>query len=713
MNKYGFVLLLRSPKLFNNIIAHRYNYKNNIDVANIMDYNTSFSIKNEKINKSTYKDIDFIEVKKTKNRHKKKIRSKIHIDKHVSEVKDDIELAEINTDSLIRSSKNTKIRKLHQEKSVVDSDKLDSQEVYSKDIYLNNLLTVHELSMKLHVSTTDIIKWLFLQGISVTINQLLDVSISSLVAKHYSFNVLKSPVAKSSIINKSLNKQEGRLRTPVIALLGHVDHGKTSLLKRIKRDNSRTKEAGNITQSLGSYEVFIDTTTCIKKMIFLDTPGHEAFISMRERGADITDIVILVVAADDGLKPQTIEAIHHIRSRNLPFIVAINKIDKPEANISRVKKQLLEFNITDTDDQGNHLIVEISSLNGYNIDVLVTSLISLSRIYQWKSDPSKSAEGSILEAYLNRQKGPVAQLLIRNGTLHVGDILVAGNFYGKVKAIQNTMKQNVSSVESTTLVDVLCFTEVPKVGLSFIVVENEKNAKMLASKYISINDTEYILNNRISLDDVKQKGSRIIIKQVNLIIKTRTKGSIDAIVHTLSKIPQEKVQINLLMAACGEVSLKDIDLALASNSIILIFGLNISTSISQYADSKDIFVSKFDVIYDLIDYVKQQMLKFIETDYAKKILGYGEVKNLFPVNKGVVAGCSVQSGKLKKDSYFQLKRKNENVYIGLIDSIKRIKDDVDEVYEGNECGILCKEYNLWEIEDLLECYELQALEKTL
>jgi len=591
-------------------------------LTNVINKST-YDSKPEKKNKVNNKNIDFIENKNKKNKSKKKIRNKIYI----------------KSMSFIRNSKNARNRRHDKEKESIDSNSMIENQNSSNNICLNDLLTVQELSAKLNISSTDIIKWLFLQGVSVTINQLLDLSISTLVAEHYSFNENK------------INNQSGQLRAPIITFLGHVDHGKTTLLRAIKKDKFFSNEAGDITQGIGAYEVLVDSSNNGYKLIFLDTPGHEAFISMRERGADITDIVVLVVSADDGLKPQTIEAIDHIQSRNLPFVVAINKIDKPEANVEKVKKQLMELNITDKDKNDISIIVGLSALNNTNINLLLSSLIDVAKNLNLRSDPLGSAEGTILEAYLNKRRGPVAQLLVQNGTLNVGDMLVAGNFYGKVKAMHDSMNKKVGHIKATCLVDILCFTEVPAAGLSFKVVENEKSARLLASSYKELKNQVTLLNNRISLDDIKEDGPKGIVKKVNLIIKTNTQGSIDAIMHTLTQLPQEKVQLNLLLVACGEVSLKDIDLAYASNSIILVFNLSISSNILNYAGQKDIFLKNFNVIYDLIDHIRQHMLKFVDLDYEKNILGYAEVKNLFIVNKKVIAGCFVKEGKLKKNSY--------------------------------------------------------------
>lgn len=709
MNKYEPILYLKSPKLIHDIIIDSRNNQIKVELTNVIKKSV-YDVKPEKKNKINNKNIDFIENKHNKNKHKKKIRNKIYIDKNLSDIKEELDINEIKSMSFIKNAKNTKNRRHDKDKVSINSNTLVENESHVNEIYLNDLLTVKELSVKLNISSTDIIKWLFLQGISVTINQLLDISISTLVAEHYSFNVIKDVTVSNPITKTKINNQSGQLRAPIVTLLGHVDHGKTTLLRSIKKDKFFREEAGDITQGIGAYEVFVNNS---HKLIFLDTPGHEAFISMRERGADITDIVVLVVSADDGLKPQTIEAIEHIQNRSLPFVVAINKIDKPEANLERVRKQLMELNISDKDMNNNNIIIGLSALNNININLLLSALIDVSKSLNLKSDPLGSAEGTILEAYLNKRRGPVAQLLVQNGTLNLGEILVAGKFYGKIKAMHNSMNQKVSYIKSTSLVNILCFTEVPAAGLAFRVVENEKSARLLAANYKEFKNQVGLLNNRISLDDLKEDGSKNIVKKVNLIIKTNTQGSIDAIMHTLTKLPQEKVQLNLLFVSCGEVSLNDIDLAYTSNSIILVFNLSISSNIFNYACQKDIFIKNFNVIYDLTDYIKQHMLKFVDLNYEKNILGYAEVKNLFMVNKKVIAGCFVKEGKLRKNSYFHIKRLNKNIYKGSIDSLKRVKEDVDEVYFNNDCGVMCKDYSLWEIKDILECYELKALEKTL
>lgn len=697
-------LCLDAPKLLD-LISFGYDSDNVANLKSSIDQ-PIFADKNDKKNRLAYKSPDFLGSKKNKIRQKKKTRSKLYVGEDLSSAEDDLGRASIN--SFVRGSKNLKAKKDVKGRKQIKNVTCSEKNIGSNEVYLEGLMTVQELSDKLRVANTDIIKWLFMQGISVTINQSLDISISALVAEHYSFTVLKKKPNSDFMPSNVECSQHGKSRAPVITLLGHVDHGKTSLLKAFRQDKILIQEAGNITQSIRSHEIFIESDPLLSKIIILDTPGHEAFAGMRKRGADITDLAILVVSADDGLKPQTIEAINYIQDRSLPFVVAINKIDKVESDINRVKQQLADFNINDLTTS----IIAVSALSRDNIDSLLSSIIQLSKKQDLKSDPYAFAEGTILEAHLDRQKGPVAQLLIQNGTLRIGDIVLAGSFYGKVKAITNNLNEKIKSIEAAALADILCFADVPTAGLSFSVINNEKKAKALASSHMAYGNVT-ALNSRISLDDATSKCVKKIVKQVNLIIKTSTQGAIDAIVFTLTNLPQEKVQINLLLAAPGEVSWKDIELAATSNSVILAFGFNISPSIFNYAQKKAVIVCMFDVIYDLINYVESYMLDFVDLEYEKQLLGCAEVKSLFVVNKAPVAGCSILKGNLKIKSHFRVQRSGQYVYVGLIDSLKRLKESVAEVFEGNECGVMCKDYSLWEIGDLLECYDLKPMEKTL
>nr|YP_010471116.1 translation initiation factor IF-2 [Synarthrophyton patena]UVF62945.1 translation initiation factor IF-2 [Synarthrophyton patena] len=714
IHKNDSIFFLKTPKLLYDLAEDSSNNME-IEIPNII--NPSYAIKNEKKSKLNFRPLDNIENKKNKVKQKKKVRSKIYLDKDFAETTEDLELNNLSSLTFLRPPKNLKNKKINKNKVVEKNNilprSIDCTETLSlndtKQIYIENLLTVQELAEKLKIPSTEIIKWLFLQGISVTINQSLDLSISTLVAENYSFIVLREKFRHSSFNVNIPNKFKGQSRSPVVTILGHVDHGKTTLLNFIRQNNKFKKEAGNITQAIGSYEVLLNYSQEIKKIIFLDTPGHEAFISMRRRGAEITDIVILVVSADDGLKPQTIEAIDHIQKRNLPFIVAINKIDKTEANINKVINQLSSFNIL----SDSVPIIGVSALTGENIDLLLSNLIKLSEAQNLQSDSSQLSEGIILESYLDKQKGPIAKLLIQNGTLFTGSFIVSGNFYCKVKALFDNSGNKVISIEANALAEILGFSSVPDVGLSFRVVKDEKVAKLQSSSYIALKPTVNSLNNRIALDSLDLNGSRCIIKQINLIIKTDAQGSIEPILHAFSKIPQEKVQVNILSIALGEISLKDIQLAFTSNSSILAFNINIPSAILDNAENSLIIVKQFNIIYDLIDYIKNYMLSFVDIQYTKEIIGHAEVKSLFIVNKGMVAGCSVLDGKLKKSSYISVLRKGKIIYNGLINSLKREKEDFEEVLSGYECGLMCKDFNLWEVNDKIEAYFRKPLEKSL
>ena len=713
MNTHEPILNLRSPKLLTlRYFSDNSNSFSADHLENSVDY-LSFDDREAKQEKSAYEVSDFLETKKSKVRQRKKKKNKISLDRseELPNVQDELVLNETQINDTSTSSnsksKNCLDNMLHSRQDCADLSSL------ANDIYIDSLITVQELAAKLRIHSSDIIKWLFLQGISVTINQLLDISVSTLVAQHYSFNVLQTPSKNDTATSMHLMKQSGRLRAPIIALLGHVDHGKTTLIKAIGKSNAFLKEAGDITQSICSYEIFVSQNSRREKLIFLDTPGHEAFAGMRQRGISIADLAILVVSAADGLQPQTYEAISYIQEKNIPFVVAINKIDKQDANISRTRKQLIDAGIESSSLRINSAIIEVSALSCENIDLLLSTLIRLSKTQDLKSDPSLKAEGVILEAYLSKQKGSIAQLLVRNGTLFVGDVVLAGNSYGKVKAISDSAGQKIQSIESAALAEILCFNEVPNPGLLFKVVDNEKIAKTLALDCRIKMSSASSLNHRISLDDSSRNYTKAVGKQANFIIKTATQGAIDPILYALSSLSQSKVQINLLLVASGEVSLKDIELASTSDSVILLFGLSISSRVVHVVERKNVTIKTFGIIYDLLSYVESYMLQFVDLDYEKQILGQARVRSLFPVKHGIVAGCFVLIGRLKRKSYFQVKRDNRHIYTGSLDSLKKVKDDVDEVLEGNECGVMCNEYSLWENEDLIECYELKPLKKVL
>nr|AYR06272.1 translation initiation factor 2 [Renouxia sp.] len=685
--------------------------------------NSLYVTKSEKKNKLSSRITDSLESKKHKLKQKKKIRRKIDLDEHL-EINDSKTVSFVKLPKNIRHKKDVKNKLIKSTKGYISSDNditelqsvTNMSNLTSRELFFDKLLTVEELSVKLNVPSAEIIKWLFLQGVSVTINQWLDVSVLTLVARHYGFTVLdkndyNSPCALDGV-NYELKSNVGELRAPIVTIFGHIDHGKTTLLHSIRKTDIISSEAGNITQAIGAYEVCINENNKVNKLIFLDTPGHEDFVGMRMRGAQITDLAILVVAADDGLKQQTIEAINHIKTHKIPFIVAINKIDKLEANITRVRKQLSEFDIIGEDWGGTVPIVEISAVSGKNIDLLLSTLLVLFEIQELRTDPLCDTEGTILESHLDRRKGPIASVLIQSGTLAIGNIIVADNVYGKVKTIVNNYGSKVMSIKPTSVAEIWGFSDIPNVGVTFKVVANEKRAKSLIAQRKKLNDSRELLNSRISLDAVNT-SSKKRVKQVNIILKTDTQGSIEAIMHSFSKIPQEKVQINVLSVGVGEISGKDIELAAMTYASILVFNLNMSSAIRATIERNNIVFKTFDVIYDLVDYLKEYMLGFVDTEYRKHVLGQAEVKTVFPINRGIAAGCFVLEGKLKKNAYVTVTRGTTIVFDGVLNSLKRLKDDVEEVTAQYECGIMCQEYHAWQKGDKIESYYLKPIEKKL
>nr|YP_010198206.1 translation initiation factor 2 [Gracilaria ornata]UAD86622.1 translation initiation factor 2 [Gracilaria ornata] len=676
--------------------------------------NSDFNLKFDKKTKNIFKQDNKGKLKKKKadiigsdqdqySIFKKKNKSKLIVN-----TQDD--LNNIGTGS-IKSNKQKKKEKLKQ-KLNVHVDIHDD----NKSVVIDSPLTIEELSIKLQIPPAEIITGLFLQGISVTVNQVVDISTGIQVAQKYNFTVVNqkhqlelSQLDKLQEVDSSI----GINRAPIITILGHVDHGKTSLLDAIRNTNFVSNEVGGITQSVSAYEVNYSYDSLNKKLIFIDTPGHEAFSSMRLRCTQMTDMVILIVAADDGLKPQTIEAIDYIVSKNLPYIVAINKIDKMDINLSRVREQLANYNILSTDWGGEIKFIEISALKKINIDALLTAVSNLAESINLKTDPKQLAQGIILEAYLDRTKGTVVNTIILNGTLKVGDIVVSDNSYGRVKKIVNNLGHELLIAEPSSILQVLGFYSVPQPGKYFHVVQSEKEAKKLITQSSLSNvkeNTKNLLNSHLQLYN---NHNKVNIKNLNLIIKADTQGTIDAIINSFIQIPQSKIKLNILTSSLGVVSSTDLDLAFNTEALIIAFNINITTNVLNAAEKLNVHLCKSVLIYDLIDYVKNYMLDLIDPEYDKLLIGQAKVQTTFFINKGTVAGCIVKSGKLKKNALINVYREDKLIYEGVISSLKRMKDDVNEVIIGNECGIMCTDYNLWQPQDLIEVYELYEKPKVL
>nr|YP_009511463.1 translation initiation factor 2 [Gracilariopsis mclachlanii]AXI97340.1 translation initiation factor 2 [Gracilariopsis mclachlanii] len=713
------VLLLRSPKIVSDlklsstevdesfkspreIMSSIDSTKLNLDVNLRLDKKVKNLLKQDNKLKLKKKKVNTIDLDKQENTFKKKNKNKIIIKSKDS-------LVNISTISLKHNKYNKKKEKLKQ--SQIEKKKIEKLGLnnINKSIVINHPLSIEQLSFKLRIPAAEIITGLFLKGISVTVNQLVDVSIATKIAQQYDFvvnNKNEDPIdlqnqfettTSSTIIN----------RVPIITILGHVDHGKTSLLDTIRNTNLVTRERGGITQSIGAYEVSSLYNQVDTKLVFLDTPGHEAFSNMRLRCSQVADLIILIVAADDGLKPQTIEAIEYILSMKLPCIVAINKIDKSDINIMRVKEQLAKYNLVSEDWGGNISCIDISALKKINIDKLLTKVCSVVKSLNLQADPMQLAKGNILEAYLDKKKGIVANVIVRNGSLNIGDIIVSGNACGRVKRMKDSYGNTLVKAEPSSILEVLGFHSMPQAGLNFEVVQNEKQAKKIIGETNVVNHSN-LLNLRLKSYNYREK-----IKSLNLIIKADTQGTIDAIIHAFMQIPQNKVQLNILTCNSGSISDTDIDLASNSQALIIAFNINVSSYILSKAEKVNVSLCQFDIIYDLLDYIQNYMLNLIDPEYSKILIGKAVVQTVFYIQKRAVAGCLVKSGKLKQDASINIYRNDQLIHESIIVSLKRVKDDVNEVIAGNECGLRCQDDYVWQSEDVIEAYELYEKPKNL
>nr|YP_009511675.1 translation initiation factor 2 [Melanthalia intermedia]AXI97552.1 translation initiation factor 2 [Melanthalia intermedia] len=605
----------------------------------------------------------------------------------------------------------TSLNKVQADKMLV-SDVRNS----SKSVIINEPLSVHELAVKLQIPVAEIITMLFLKGIFATINQVIDISLCKQVIEHYDFVIADDVINQSVDSEKALDTKisnSALSRSPIIAILGHVDHGKTSILDAIKHTNLVTQEIGGITQGISVHEVNWLYNSSSKKLIFLDTPGHEAFAAMRLRSIQVADVVLLVVAADDGLKPQTIESIECILLRKVPCVIAINKIDKDDANPDYVRRQLFKYHLMDRDWGGNVPIIKLSALRKINIDELLTKICALTELLNLKTDPKQIAQGIVLDSYLDKTRGNVSTLIVENGILNIGDVVISGASFGKVKSISDTSGNKINIAQSSSVLEILGFSSTPQAGMRFQVVDNEKQAKRMLSS-VNLLDRSYvntkkILGLRIGLESFSKND----VKKLNLIIKAGTQGCIDAIMHLFSQISQRKVRLNVLASSLGDVSNSDVNLALTSQSLIISFNVDFSSHVQALAEKLHVSLSKFFVIYDLLDYIKKHMLDLIDAEYDKVLTGNAKVQTVFYVQKKCVAGCVVQLGKLKKHSSIDIYRSDKLICTTVITSIKRIKDDVNEVDAVNECGLMCKDYDLWQSGDFIKAYELTQKPKSL
>ncbi len=582
-------------------------------------------------------------------------------------------------------------------------------------------LTVQDLAEKLGVESSEIIKSLFFKGIIATVTQSLDLSTIEAVAEEFGVPVLEDDVeeaaAKTVEMIEASDLAHLIRRPPVVTVMGHVDHGKTSLLDAIRKTRVAAGEAGGITQHIGAYQVEIEHAGETRKLTFLDTPGHEAFTAMRARGTKVTDIAVLVVAADDGVRPQTLEAISHARAAKVPIVVAINKIDKEGASPDRVKQELSAQELVAEDWGGNTVMVPVSAIKAENIDKLLEMILLVSEVEDLQANPDRMAKGTVIEAHLDKAKGPVATLLIQNGTLRTGDVVAAGPVLGKVRAMVDDTGKRVKVAGPSYAVEALGFSEVPTAGDEFEVYPDEKAARAVvgdrANEARATRLAQQMASRRVSLASMSGQVSEGELKELNLILKADVQGSVEAILGSLEQLPQGEVQVRVLLSAPGEITETDVDLAAASGAVIVGFNTSMAPGAKRAADATGVDVRDYDVIYKLLEDIQMAMEGLLEPELVEESLGEAEVRAVFTIGKSAVAGCYVTTGKLQRNCKARVWRGKEKVFEGDLDSLRRNKDDVKEVATGFECGVACDRFSSWQDGDRIEAFKLVTQRRTL
>ncbi|MBO8232669.1 translation initiation factor IF-2 [Prochlorococcus marinus str. MU1402] len=582
-------------------------------------------------------------------------------------------------------------------------------------------LTVQELADKLSLESSEIIKSLFFKGITATVTQSLDLATIEAVAEEFGVPVLQDDVKEAA--EKTVDMIESDdidsliKRPPVITVMGHVDHGKTSLLDSIRESRVASGEAGGITQHIGAYQVEFEHESKKKKLTFLDTPGHEAFTAMRARGTKVTDVAVLVVAADDGCRPQTLEAISHARAAKVPIVVAINKIDKEGASPERVKQELSEKDLIAEDWGGDTVMVPVSAIKKQNIDKLLEMILLVSEVEDLQANPERSAKGTVIEAHLDKAKGPVATLLVQNGTLKSGDVLAAGSVLGKIRAMVDEHGNRIKEAGPSFPVEALGFSEVPTAGDEFEVYPDEKTARAIvgdrATDARATKLAQQMASRRVSLSSLSTQANDGELKELNLILKADVQGSVEAILGSLEQLPKNEVQVRVLFSAPGEITETDIDLAAASGSVIIGFNTSLASGAKRAADTNDVDIREYEVIYKLLEDIQLAMEGLLEPDLVEESLGKAEVRATFAVGKGAIAGCYIQTGKLQRNCSLRVIRSEKIIFEGNLDSLKRSKDDVKEVNTGFECGVGCDKFSSWTEGDIIEAFKFVTKKRTL
>ncbi|MFT4400900.1 translation initiation factor IF-2 [Bacillus sp. SW14] len=624
--------------------------------------------------------------------------------------KNDVQNNQFNKNK--KNNNNKKNKRNNNNKNQYQQKPVKPKKELPEKITFSGTLTVGALAEELGKEPSELIKKLMLLGVMATINQELDKDTIELIASEYGVETEEVIVLEETELEKyeEPDKEEDlEIRPPVVTIMGHVDHGKTTLLDSIRKTKVVEGEAGGITQHIGAYQIEENG----KKITFLDTPGHAAFTTMRARGAEVTDITILVVAADDGVMPQTVEAINHAKAAEVPIIVAVNKVDKESANPDRVMQELTEYGLVPEAWGGETIFVPLSALTGKGIDELVEMILLVSEVEELKANPNRHAKGTVIEAELDKGRGSVATLLVQTGTLNVGDPIVVGNTFGRVRAMVNDIGRRVKTAGPSTPVEITGLNDVPQAGDQFLVFKDEKTARSVgearASKQLEEQRSDKA---KLSLDDLFEQIKQGDVKDINLIVKADVQGSAEALTAALQKIEVEGVKVKIIHTGVGAITESDIILASASNAIVIGFNVRPDGNAKSTAEAENVDIRLHRIIYKVIDEIEAAMKGMLDPEYEEKVIGQVEVRQTFKVSKiGTIAGGYVTEGTITRDSGLRLIRDGVVIFEGEVDVLKRFKDDVKEVSQGYECGITIKKYNDIREGDILEAYVMQEIER--
>jgi len=609
--------------------------------------------------------------------------------------------------------KKVKVKEVKTEEPV-QQKAVPSKVVPTKEIQVKFPVTVKELAFRLQEKSNIIIKKLMELGIFANINQTIKEDVAEKIVSSFDCSLKRLPTEEEELIELHTRKDRKAFlkpRSAVVTFMGHVDHGKTSLLDLIRKSKITEKEHGGITQHIGAYKVVLDKG----KITFLDTPGHEAFTAMRVRGANITDIVVLVIAADEGVMPQTVEAIDHSKAAGVPIVVALNKIDRPQADIDRVKKQLADLGLTPEDWGGKTITVSVSAKTGEGIDRLLEMMLLEAEMLELKANYDKEASGIVVEAKLSKGKGPLATMVVQNGTLHQGDIIVVGDCFGKIKAMLDDHEKPIQVAGPASPVEILGLSGVPQAGERFYTIDDEKKAREICLKRQETEKQKQIQSSsKISLEDLYSKIKEGQIKELKIILKADVQGSLEALQDSLQKLATEEVKLNIIHSGIGAINTSDVVLAVASNAIIIGFHVDVVAQAKEQADKEGIDIRLYRIIYDAINEIKAALEGLLEPKIKKNFLGRVEIRQVFKLSKsGIVAGCFVQKGKINRNANVDLMRNGKKMYEGKLSSLKRFKDDAREVQEGFECGITLSNYNDIKSGDIIEAFEIEKIARKL